>query len=296
MKRAGRLFDAVLDRDNLRLAVHKALKGKRGRADACAWISRLDANLDRLTEQLALGTVPVGRFYQFVTHDPKERIITAPCFEERVLHHALMNVCEPHLERWLIFDTYACRKGKGRNAALLRARQNAARYRFFLKMDVRKYFDSVPHQRLLELWQRRFKDDRLNRLVDSIVRSYRGVIGLWPADWQSDLATPGELLPGLVRPLRQGEAADSRLRPLHGRPGFVGRRDGDVASGRAGVDSLSPRGAESNGQGPPLPQPHHTRHGFPRLPGIRYASGPEPSQSSAVSPLVAEPRSCLVGR
>jgi hypothetical protein len=177
MKRAGRLFDAVLDRDNLRQAVQRAFKGKRHRPDARAWVQSLDANLTRLSEQLARGAVPLGRFHQFVIHDPKERIITAPCFEERVVHHALMNVCEPILERWLIFDTYACRKGKGRLAALLRARGYAGRHRFFLKMDVRKYFDSIPHDRLLQRWRRRFKDERLNRLVEEIVRSYRGGIG-----------------------------------------------------------------------------------------------------------------------
>jgi hypothetical protein len=171
------LFDAVLERENLRKAVHLALKGKRDRADARAWLARLDANLDRMRTQLADGTLPVGRFRQFVIYDPKERIITAPCFEERVLHHALMNVCEPHLERWLIFDSYACRRGKGRDRALRRARQFAQRYPFFLKMDVRKYFDSLPHDGLLELWRRRFKDPRLDHLVGRIVRSYRGAIG-----------------------------------------------------------------------------------------------------------------------
>jgi hypothetical protein len=177
MKRAGNLFDALLDRDNLRQAVHRALQGKRSRADARSWVGNLDANLHRLAEQLLCGTVPLGRYHQFVIHDPKERIITAPCFEERVLHHALMNVCEPFLERWLIFDTYACRKGKGRIAAVLRAKSYASRHRFFLKMDIRKYFDSIPHNRLLQRWQSRFKDARLNRLLERIVRGYRGEIG-----------------------------------------------------------------------------------------------------------------------
>ena len=68
--------------------------------------------------------------------DPKVRVITAPCFEERVLHHAIMNVCEPVLDSWLIDDTFACRNGKGREAAILCAQQ---------------YFDSISHQRLLHL-------------------------------------------------------------------------------------------------------------------------------------------------
>ena len=90
--------------------------------------------------------------------DPKERLITAPCFEERVVHHAIMNVVEPHLDRWLIDDTFACRKGKGRIVCLLRAQYSPSEHPWFLKLDIRKYFDSISHDRLLALWQRRFKD------------------------------------------------------------------------------------------------------------------------------------------
>lgn len=177
MKRTGNLFESILDRENLRSAVHKSLKGKRARDDARAWMANLDANLERIAEQLRIATFPVGRAHQFVIHDPKERIITAPCFEERVVHHAIMNICEPHLDRWLIPDTYACRMGKGRVRCLLRARQYAARYGWFLKMDIRKYFDSVPHGRLLELWAKRFKDKPLFDLLSSILNGYRGQSG-----------------------------------------------------------------------------------------------------------------------
>lgn len=177
MPRTGPLFERVIDRDNLRLAFARALRGKRSRPDAQDFGRHLDRNLGGMAAQLRGGTFPVGRFRQFVIHDPKERIITAPCFAERVLHHAVMNVCEPLFERWLIADTYACRAGKGRVAALQRAQQFARRFPFFLKLDVRHYFDSVPHGPLLERLARRLRDRRLLDLLGRIVRSFRGAVG-----------------------------------------------------------------------------------------------------------------------
>ena len=177
MRRTGRLFDQIVDRDNLRMAVHKALKSKRQHQEAQVWLANLEHNLQRIANQLRTHTFPVGRHHQFVIYDPKERLITAPCFEERIVHHAIMNICEPHLDRLLIFDSYACRKGKGRLACLERVRKYAARYPWFLKLDIRKYFDSIPHERLLGLWQQRFKDPCLFRLLSSIVRGYRGNLG-----------------------------------------------------------------------------------------------------------------------
>jgi hypothetical protein len=125
-----------------------------------------------MRDELLRGTYSLGRFRQFVIHDPKERIITAPCFPERVLHHGVMNVCEPVFERWLIDDTYACRRGRGRVAAVLRAREFTCRFPFYLKLDIRKYFDSVPHDELVARLHRLFKDGRLLELFARIVRRF----------------------------------------------------------------------------------------------------------------------------
>lgn len=174
MKRTGNLFERILERENLRRAFLRAVCGKRAHPEARRYAANLEANLFRMREQLAAENIPLGRFRQFVIHDPKERIITAPCFEERVLHHAIMNICEPAFDRWLIDDTFACRTGKGREAAVLRAAMFARRCPVFLKLDIRKYFDSVSHDLLLSRLSRRFKDDSLLRLFERIVRCFRG--------------------------------------------------------------------------------------------------------------------------
>ncbi len=178
MKRAGNLFEDIVQRDNLRLAYYKAQRGKRARDDARQFAAALDANLTALRNAVLSESLVLGVSHQFTIYDPKKRTIIAPCFRERVLHHAIMNVCEPHFDRWLIDDTFACRRGKGRVAALLRARQFARRYPYFLKLDVRKYFESIDHDRLLTMLERRFKDRRLLRLFERIVRTGRPGVGL----------------------------------------------------------------------------------------------------------------------
>ena len=109
MRRATNLFDRIAEPENLRLAFHKAARGRRGQVIVQHFAASLDCNIADMSASIREGTFPVGRFHQFLIRDPKERVITAPCFDERVLHHAIMNVCEPVMERWLIDDTFACR-------------------------------------------------------------------------------------------------------------------------------------------------------------------------------------------
>jgi len=66
--------------------------------------------LSELFEEVRDDRFSFGRFSQFVVYDPELRVISAPSFRERIVHHAIMNVCEPHLDRWLISDSFACRK------------------------------------------------------------------------------------------------------------------------------------------------------------------------------------------
>lgn len=177
MKRIGKLWDSIVDRNNLRSAFLRAIRGKRDRWEARRFAANLDVQLQSLADDLCRGTISVGVCNQFVIYDPKERVITAPCFRERVLHHALLHVCEPVFERWLIADTFACRRGKGREAALARTRLFARSFPYFLTLDIRKYFDSVPHDLLLARLSRLIKDSQTLVLFGRIVRAFRGEQG-----------------------------------------------------------------------------------------------------------------------
>jgi retron-type reverse transcriptase len=176
MKRTGHLLEQIVEYENLRRAVERALRGKRHRPDARWFVDHLDTNLRELREQLLSGSLALGCYHQFVIYDPKERVITAPCFRERVLHHAVINICEPILERWLIDDTYACRRGRGRIVALQRTRRFSRRYAFYLKLDIRKYFDSVPHPEIKQRLRRLFKDPKLLMIFDQIIDSFRPML------------------------------------------------------------------------------------------------------------------------
>lgn len=173
MKRTGNLIEAIADPDNLRLAFWKARKGKNGQADVIHFRRQLDQQLLQLREELLSGQVQVGDYHYFTIYDPKERVICAAAFRERVLHHALMNVCHPVFERFQLDSSYATRPGKGTYVALDKARHFHRQHTWFLQLDIRKYFDSIDQNVLLSLLKRKFKDRRLLGIFEQIITSYR---------------------------------------------------------------------------------------------------------------------------
>ena len=175
MKRAGNLYEQIYDYNNLCIAFYKAARGKRYTRPALHFQKNLHKNLQQLQTELINENVPVGQYHFFTIHDPKERRICATPFRERVLQHAIMNIAEPIFEAYQIFDSYVCRKKKGTKAAIERAMSFAKQYKkvpYFLKLDIRKYFDSISHDKLFFLLQRKFKDKKLLLLFQKIIFSY----------------------------------------------------------------------------------------------------------------------------
>lgn len=154
------------------MAYFKAVCGKQCKQEVRAYIKHLDDNLCLLQHQINTGKVDVGHYHYFRIFDPKERLICASSFSERVLHHAIMNVCHPYLDKTLIDDTYATRIGKGTYKAIERAREGCRKYTYVAKLDVRKYFDSVCHHVLKEQLRHIFKDKCLLSIFDRIIDSY----------------------------------------------------------------------------------------------------------------------------
>jgi len=177
VKRAGNLYPDICDINNIKIAYWKARRGKKLKRDVLLFRMNEEENLYRLRQGLVNGTVPIGEYSYFRITDPKERVICAASFPERILHHAVMNVCEPVFERFQIYHSYACRQGKGQHKAVLKAFHYARGSRFFLKIDIRKYFDSIDHDILMTRLDRLFKDRKVLVLFERIISSYETSTG-----------------------------------------------------------------------------------------------------------------------
>lgn len=172
MKRPGHLISKIAELENLQLAFYKAQKGKSGNPEVYHYGKHLSVQLPALQQQIVSGDVETGNYRYFTIYDPKERLICEAPFGQRVLHHALMNICHPFFEKVQIFDSYASRPGKGTYAALKRAQYFNKRYPWFLKLDFRKYFDSLDHDILKKQLCRLFKDRDLLQIFERVIGSY----------------------------------------------------------------------------------------------------------------------------
>ncbi len=165
MRRVGGLWRDVIAFDNLLRAAQRAAQGKRHAAVVARFMDRREFECLALQRELLSGAWRPGRPNCFRISDPKERLIVAAPFRDRVVHHALIDILEPHLDRRMIHESFACRRGKGTHAALDHAQRALRAHEWFLKMDVRHFFGSLRHSVVADTIARVIKDRRVLDLV-----------------------------------------------------------------------------------------------------------------------------------
>ena len=107
------------------------------------------------------------------------------------MHHSLCNIIEPIFEKTFISDSYANRKQKGTLKAILKfdeykrkvsgngkplpkAKDNNQVYGYALKADIKKYFDTVDHEILMEIIGRKIKDEKVIRYFRNVCLAHNG--------------------------------------------------------------------------------------------------------------------------
>ena len=87
------LLEAMGDYGNVQKAYNKARKCKRHRKDVLIFTKDKEENLDKVREDIINLAYEPSKYHYFKVYEPKERQIMALPFYDRVVQHAINNVC-----------------------------------------------------------------------------------------------------------------------------------------------------------------------------------------------------------
>ena len=189
MKTYKNLYQKLYSYKNLEKAFKKASKSKNSLPYVIEFRLNLKENLLQLQKELKNEIYYPHKLTKFTIKDPKTRLIRKSIFRDRVIHHAIVNILEPIYDPIFIADSYANRLGKGTIGAILKcdkfkrkvskngqilshAVTNNMIKGYVLKADIKKFFDSVDQNKLIEIFKRKIKDDKLIWLITKILKNF----------------------------------------------------------------------------------------------------------------------------
>lgn len=187
-KHTKHLFAEIVSDENIYQAYLNARRHKRYRKDVLEFSRNLEYNLVRIQKELISGNFSVPAYREFYVYEPKCRLILAQNFEEVVKQWAFYQVLNPIFSGGYIEDSYACIKGRGQIAAVLRLhywlrlvnknRHNAEKRGlpvkdedkwYYLKIDFSKYFYRVDHEILEKRINKKIQDPMVRKWLISRV-------------------------------------------------------------------------------------------------------------------------------
>jgi len=174
-----RLIDKVYSERNL-LTACQQVASKQGAAGVDhitvdEFGRRLPENIGQLADALKAGPFRPQSIRR--VHIPKPgtnetRPLGIPTVRDRVVQAAIVNVIEPIFERDFAAHSYGFRPGRSSKDALRRVDQLLkAGYTHVVDADLKGYFDSIPHERLLDRLRTKIADGKVLSLIESFLQA-----------------------------------------------------------------------------------------------------------------------------
>ena len=173
------LYDKVYKQENLLSAYREvaANKGAPGVDNVTIkdFAAALAKNVTKLEEQLRGGSYRPQCIKR--VHIPKPgtketRPLGIPTVRDRIVQNALRHVLEPILERQFAEHSYGFRPNRGCKHALRRVDQLLKDgYKYTVDVDLKSYFDTIPHDRLLQELRKYVADNSVLGLVEKFLQA-----------------------------------------------------------------------------------------------------------------------------
>ena len=196
MKSYNHLYEQYLTEENYRLGVHNATAHKGGKARKNSKAKWYRTHQDEIKDRImdCAAHFKGGRHKKITIYDGirrKQREIVVPNMKEQIVHHMVINIMKPIFMQGMYEHSYGSIPGRGAHSGKktiekwIRTRGKDMKY--CLKMDIRKYFDSIPHDILKAKLAKIVHDDWFLKILYEIVdtgEGDRGIpIGFYTSQW-----------------------------------------------------------------------------------------------------------------
>ena len=189
------LIDKIHPEQTLMAAFHQvyANKGAAGvdHVTVTMFDRHLNKNLKRLSDGLRTGTYRPQTIRRHSIPKPgskEQRPLGIPTVGDRVVQTALRMALEPIFEREFAAHSYGFRPGRGCKDGLRRVEELLkAGYTYVVDADLKSYFDTIPHDRLMALVGQKVSDGRVLGLIEMFLK--QGILdGL--REWTPEMGSP----------------------------------------------------------------------------------------------------------
>lgn len=173
------LFNQIFSLENMEKAYKQSLKAEgKYKHEALIFQRNETINLERLRNSLFDRSYQFSGYNTFKVYEPKERVINAPHYKDKIVQLAMNNVLKRIFVPTFISDSYACMDNRGTHKAVERVQRNLKKGAwefgqdaYICKVDVSKFFYSIDRDILKRLYRKKIKEPDVLWVMDAVTDS-----------------------------------------------------------------------------------------------------------------------------
>ena len=173
------LFKKITNIENFEESYKQTIKGKsKYKKEALVFSKDAVYNLENLRQKVINRTYKFSGYNRFTVYEPKERIIDAPGFEDKIVQIAINNILKSVYYPCFIFSSYACIDNKGTHKCVDRIQHYIRKAKwqygedaFFVNLDIKKFFYNIDRKILKSLLAKKINCENTLDLIYKIINS-----------------------------------------------------------------------------------------------------------------------------
>ena len=178
-KRVGYLYEAMLNKSLIRVAIQSGAKGKHDRWDVKPVMADVDGYVDKIYDMIAADAYVPTKPDEKVIFDQcgqKNRTIqVVPFFPDGIMHQLIVLVMQPVLMRGMYHWSCASIPGRGAHHAVKKVKRIMWRdpkgAKYVCKFDIKQFYPSISHKKLIWALARKIKDKKFLKLVYDVLET-----------------------------------------------------------------------------------------------------------------------------
>ena len=175
-KKIKNCFYKSLTFEKMLQAHYRARKHKAYKYEIINFEFNLENNIINIINQLKNNTYRLGKYNYFKVYEPKERIIQALPYKDRIVHQWYVEeFIKPYIIPRFINTTFACIDDRGTHKAVEKVQEYMRIFKrnygdfWILKCDIKKFFYSINPCILFDIMKKYISDKKLLELTKILI-------------------------------------------------------------------------------------------------------------------------------
>ena len=184
-----RIYEPLLDKERVKKIIVLAARGKKKRDEVKIVLADIDHYAERILDMLRSGEFDLKPVrHKTITEKGKQRELTiSPFFPNRILDYIIVETLKPYIRSSMYEYCVGNVDKRGINFGVKSVKRKYKEYKYYLQLDIRKFYPSVKSDMLVEFIGSKVKDKRFMRLVRAVVGQCPDLpIGSYYSQWFSN--------------------------------------------------------------------------------------------------------------